>query len=266
VSGRSTLPRRLVTAMVQVPALPGSPRYDGAPFPALVDRCIEETDLLVDAGFESLQLQNMADEPGAPTVGPETVAFMSVTAATIRGRHPEVNLSVLVNWDGPASLAVGAASGADFIRIEHTFVGVSVMAWGLSEGCCRAVTRLRASLKSDVPIVADVLEPHGVPLVSRAVEDLADDALSSGADGLYVTGASFEESLGMAEALRSRSPETPIYLGGGATADNVALVLDAADGVAVGSWIRGGHPGNPLDEERVRSFMAAVRGASPAPS
>lgn len=247
--------------MLQLAPLPGSPRYRGEPFEAIAGRALDEAQLLVEVGFDGLQLQNMGDGPGTRRVGPETIASMTAIAKDIRTAFPQTNLSILVNWDGVASIAVAAAVGADFVRIEHTFVGACVTAWGLSEACCHDVMQFQGRIQSAIPIAADVLEPHGTPLVDQPVAGLAAAAVGAGAAVLYATGRDFAESIGHLRAIKAALPDVPLVLGGGATPDNVGEALTVADGVTVANWIKGGDLGASVDRRRAVTFMDAVRQA-----
>ncbi len=246
-------------AMVQLRPLPGSYRYAGEPLAAIIDAALAETAILADAGFDGVQLQNMGDNPSTRHVGPETVAYMTATALAIRQAFPALSLSILVNWDAEAAIAVADASGADFVRIEHTFTGVSVTSWGFSEACCHEATRFQRRIGAKAPIFADVYEPHAVPLARLPIDVAAHAAVfEGGAEGLFVTGGDFQESMEWLAAVRERLPDVPLLLGGGATADNVGQGLAVADGVVVATWIKHGDMRNAVDPELARRFMDAV--------
>jgi hypothetical protein len=52
----------------------------------------------------------------------------------------------------------------------------------------------------------------------------------------------------------------PILMGSGTTAENIADFLQYADGAIVGSSLKvGGAAENPVDGERVKRYMEAVR-------
>lgn len=249
-------------AMIQLHPLPGSYRYKGEPLRSIVDAALFEAAVLAQAGFDGFQLQNMGDNPSGRHVGPETVAYMTVAALALRREFPETPLSILANWDAEASLAVADASDAAFIRVEHTYTGVAVVSWGLSEGCCYAATQFHRKIGARALIFADVFEPHGVPLAPQPIGEAARAAVEEGgADGLYIAGASFVESMERLRAVREVLPYVPLFLGGGANDSNVGEALAIADGVTVATWIKGGDMRNPVDPERARAFMAAVRQA-----
>lgn len=64
----------------------------------------------------------------------------------------------------------------------------------------------------------------------------------------------------MVEAARKRVPNTPIFLGGGATGDNVRELMKYYDGVSVATWIKNGDMKNPIDPERARIFLEQAKG------
>lgn len=246
-------------AMVQLRPLPGSYRYRDEPLAAIIAAVLDEATVLAEAGFDGLQLQNMGDNPSTRRVGPETVAYMTAAAIAIRRQCPNLSLSILVNWDAEAAIAVADASGADFVRIEHTFTGVAVASWGLSEACCFEATRFHRKIAAHAPIFADVYEPHAVPLGPRPVDQMARAAIDEGgADGLFVTGESFMQSMEWMRTIRRALPTVPLFLGGGATAVNVSEALTVADGIVVATWVKGGDMRNPVDPELAKQFMAMV--------
>ena len=61
--------------------------------------------------------------------------------------------------------------------------------------------------------------------------------------------------LTMARQVRQRVPGVPLFLGGGATGDNVRELLQEYDAVCVATWIKNGDMRNPVDPDRTRYFM-----------
>ncbi len=249
-------------AMLQLRPLPGSYRYAGEPVASIIAACVAEANVLAEAGFDGLQLQNMGDNPSTRHVGPETVAYMTAAAVAVRQALPEISLSILVNWDVEAAIAVADASGAEFVRVEHTYTGVSVAVWGFSEACCYEATRFKRKIDARAPILADVFEPNAVPLCPMPIEQAARAAVfEGGAEGLFVTARTFDESMAWLRAVRAALPDVPLFLGGGANDRNVAEALSVADGVTVATWIKGGSMANPVDPVLARRFMDAVKEA-----
>ncbi len=249
-----------LVGMVQLRPLPGSARYDGESIDSVIADALTEAATLAEAGFDGVQLQNMGDNPSTRSAGPQTVAFMTRACVEIQTAFPELQLSVLVNWDAEASLAVAVASGADYVRVEHTWVGASVTSWGISQAQCHSATTFRTYIRSAMPIYADILEPHAVPLVTRPVEVWAKMAVEEGAaDGLFVTGSSFDESVEWIQRVKAAVPEVPVWLGGGADAENVHRVVGLVDGLTVATSIKRGDMANRIDPELVSTFARAAR-------
>lgn len=248
-----------VVGMVQLRPLPGAARYVDEPLDQIIDAALADAQALSDAGFTGVQVQNMGDNPSTRHVGPETVAYMTRACCQLRDAFPHLSLSVLVNWHAEASLAVADAVGADFVRVEHTWVGASVTSWGISTASCHQATRFRSRIRSSVPIYADLFEPHAVPLVEQTVEWWARAAVhEGGADGVFVTASNLAESLDSVRRVRHILPDIPVWLGGGATADNVGQILGLVDGVTVATSIKHGDMANPVDPRLAAAFGLAA--------
>lgn len=258
--GRETR-RPAIVGMVQLRPLPGSPRHRGEGLVSIVDAALEEAGLLIESGFTGVQVQNMGDNPSHRHAGHETVSYMTVACHELRRTFPDSTLSVLVNWDAEASIAVGHACAADYVRIEHTFIGVSVTSWGMSHACCYEATRFRSRIGAEVPLYADLREPHAVPLVEQSIDSLARAAVvEGGADGLFVTGSSITESLDWIRQVATAVPTTPLWLGGGATAHNVGDIVPYVDGITVATSIKPNRDmALPVDPDLARAFIAAAR-------
>lgn len=248
--------------MVQLRPLPGAARYVDEPLDQIIEAALGDAQALFDAGFTGVQVQNMGDNPGTRHVGLETIAYVTRACSELRAAFPNLSLSVLVNWDAEASLAVADAVGADFVRVEHTWVGASVTSWGISTAACHDATRFRSRIRSSVPIYADLFEPHAVPLVDQTVEWWARAAVWEGAaDGVFVTASSLAESLDCVRRVRDVVPGVPVWLGGGATAENVNQIVGLVDGVTVATSIKHGNMANPVDPVLAATFIRAANRA-----
>lgn len=247
-----------IVGMVQLRSLPGSPQHIDEPISSIVEAALAEAEVLSDAGFTGVQLQNMGDNPATRHAKFETVAFMTLACREVKRAFPNLQMSVLVNWDAEATIAVATAVDADYVRVEHTWVGAAVTSWGLSTAQCHEATAFRSRIRSSVPIYADVLEPHAVPLVDRPVEEWAKAAVYEGAaDGLFITAPSFHESLEWIRRVRAAVPNVPLWLGGGASADNVSQIVGLVDGVTVASSLKHGDMRKPIDPKLALAFATA---------
>ena len=64
------------------------------------------------------------------------------------------------------------------------------------------------------------------------------------------------------EAKKSVQGKVPVLLNTGAKAENIRTFLKTADGVIVGSSLKvDGYTWNPVDAERVKTFVKAVEAA-----
>ncbi len=154
------------------------------------------------------------------------------------------------------ALAVADAAGADFVRVEHLYTGVEVTSAGLLQGQCCEITALKRKLGTDIPVYADVWERHGIPLCPQPLDEAAWQCVHEAfADGLFLCGKNAQESLSMARQVRQRVPGIPLFLGGGATGDNVRVLLQEYDAVCVATWIKNGDMRNPVDPDRTRYFV-----------
>jgi hypothetical protein len=232
---------------------------------AVLERAQSEARALAAAGFDALLVENYGDAPFYPGAVPaETVAAMALAVERVRNATSlPVGVNVLRN-DAAAALGIAAAAGASFIRINvHT--GAMLADQGWIEGRAHDTLRNRTQLGLDVDILADVLVKHAVAPAGATLVDSARDTWQRGlADGLIITGTATGEPVAIEDiqALRGAAPEAPLWIGSGLTPANLADLLPLADGAIVGSSLRReGVAGQPLDSERIRTFIDAARQA-----
>jgi uncharacterized protein len=234
----------------------------------VLERARADARALTTGPVAAILVENYGDSPfyGGP-VPPETVA--ALTAAVLAVRETAglpVGVNVLRN-DPAAALAIAAATGCAFIRVNvHT--GGMYTDQGWIEGDAAGTLRLRERLDPRVAILADVLVKHATPPPGLDLERAARDAWERGwADALIVSGPGTGEptSLDHVRALRRVLPDAPVLVGSGVTEDTVAQVLDVAHGAIVGTALQdddearaGAAPGRSVDAARVRRLMDAA--------
>ena len=249
-----------VIGMIHLPPLAGAPGWTGAMGPVL-ERARSDARSLDEAGVDAILVENYGDAPFHKTVGPETVAGLTAAvSAVLAVTDRPVGVTVLRN-DAAAALAVAAATGARFIRVNvHT--GGMFTDQGWIEGRAAETVRLREHLAPDVAILADVLVKHATPPDGLTLEQAAVDAVERGrADAVIVSGPATGTATAL-EQVRTVAGlvDVPVLVGSGVTPETVALALDAASGVIVGSALmQGGRPGSPVDPGRARRLVAAAR-------
>lgn len=255
---------RAVIGMVHLRALPGSPRWDGD-MGAVVRAALDDARALAEGGADALVVENHGDVPfTAGRVDAASVAGMAVAIAEIRRQvSPPVGVNMLKN-DVRSALAVAAATGACFVRV-NVHVGAVAADQGVIQSEAHDTLRYRRLLGLDIRILADVQAKHGMPLAPVPIEQEARDCWERGlADALVVSGVATGEPTPMSDLKRVRGavPGAPLLVGSGATPETVAELLSVADAVIVGTSLkRDGRLANPVDVERVRRLVAAARGA-----
>jgi len=254
---------RTVIGMVHLPSLPGSPRWDGS-MARVVASALADARALIEGGVDALLVENFGDAPFTPgRVEPATVAAMSVVAAEIRRALPRAPLGVnVLKNDARAALAVAAAVGAEFIRV-NVHAGAVLADQGIVQSDAYGTLRDRRLLGVDVAIFADVGGKHAVPLAPVELEQTARDLVHRGlADALVVSGPATGQATPLAEVKRVRSavPNVPLLIGSGVTAETAAELLSVADGLIVGTSVkRDGDVEQPVDRARVEKLVAAAR-------
>ena len=243
--------------MVHLLALPGSPSFGGS-IDEVITTAVTDAEMLIEAGFPALMVENFADVPFyADQVPAETVAALAVAVHEVTGTGVPVGVNVLRN-DGLAALGIAAATEARFIRI-NVLTGMMITDQGPIVGRAAEIQRARTVLCPDVEVWADVMVKHAVPPAGLDAYQAAIDTVERGlADAVIVSGSGtgVEPDLEEARVVRTAVPETRIVIGSGANEDNLDHLLDVADSVIVGSSIKlDGEATNRPDRSRVERFV-----------
>lgn len=257
----------LVIAALHLPPFPASGHPAAKSLDEIIDFALRNTGYAVQAGIPALYLQDIGDHPWAPAVLPHTIAMLSVVGDHLRREFPELFLGVcLMSHGGIEPLAIAQAISAQFVRIK-TYIGAMVKAEGIVEGCAyQAITYRQQIQAEEIAILADVYDRSGEPLGRLPLVEAATSAALFGrADGLILTGHSFNESLGMLREVRAAPVGVPLLLGGSTTPENIRQALEVADGVIVstalkpvGEWSHAALASD-WDPARCQAFMDAIR-------
>ena len=131
--------KKAVIAMCHIGALPGSPLYDAdGGMNKLIDDAISEIHKLQAGGVDAIMFGNENDRPYLLKGTPQSIAAMSTVVASCK---PELKLPFGVNylWDPTASVAIGAVTGANFVR--EIFTGVFASDMGVWAPDCATPAR-----------------------------------------------------------------------------------------------------------------------------
>lgn len=247
--------------MVHLPALPGSPGANLA-FDAVLKLAVAEAKLLAESGFDALIVENFGDTPfAADEVPPETIAAMSIAIDhVVRAVDVPVGVNVLRN-DGKAALAIAAATGAAFIRV-NVLSGTYATDQGLITGKAHELLRYRCRVAPNVKIAADVHVKHATPISQPDIALAAEEtAYRAGADALIVSGAATGLPADPNNVVRVQAAvrDFPVWIGSGITPETVGEFLRARCAVIVGTSLKKGNETTaPIDKRRLREFIRAA--------
>ena len=252
--------------MIHVGALPGTPHAEKS-LKELVSDAVREAVIYRDAQVDGVILENMHDRPylKGHDVGPEVVATMTRIAAEVRSILTcPCGIQVLAGAN-EAAIAVALAANFDFVRVEG-FVYGHIADEGWIDACAGDLLRYRRRIGSEaeaIAIWADIKKKHSAHAVTSDVSlaDTAQAATYNLCDALIISGSHTAAATDPNDlrAVRTITPETPVYIGSGITLENVSDYRDAS-GFIVGSAVKeNGHWENPLCQDRVEAIVKAVR-------
>ena len=136
--------KKVVIAMGHIGALPGAPGYDPkGGVSKLIDDVLSDIEKLQDGGVDAIMFGNENDRPYVRTAPPEGIAAMTAVVQAAKA-HIRVPFGVNYLWDPAASIAIAAATGANFVR--EIFTGVFASDMGLWAPDCAGASRLRTQL------------------------------------------------------------------------------------------------------------------------
>ena len=253
-----------VIGMVHLGALPGSPLYDRERGIAeLVAAAAKDLAALQAAGFDAVMFGNENDRPYEFEVDRASTATMAYVIGQLRAKIA-VPFGVNLLWDPMSSIALAAATGADFVREIFTGTYASDMGpWAPDAG---QAMRYRDRLgRGDLAMLYNVSAEFAYSLDRRSLPDRARSAVfSSIPDAVLVSGQITGEAAPISdlEAVKAVMPGTPVLANTGVKHETVAEVLKVADGCIVGSSLKvDGNTWNPVEPERAAEFMRLARAA-----
>jgi membrane complex biogenesis BtpA family protein len=251
-----------VIGVVHLLPLPTSARWQGSLL-AVIERATQEATALMSGGVHGIIIENFFDAPFTKSqVDPATVSAMTVVVERLRQLVTvPIGINVLRN-DARSALAIATCCGAQFIRV-NVLTGVMATDQGLIEGDAHNLMRYRRELGSSVSVLADVLVKHARPLGAPNLTTAVQETIHRGlADGVILSGwaTGSPPSLEDLELAKAAAEDTPVFIGSGASWENIATLIQAADGVIVSSSLkRRGQLEQPIDPNRVGQFLEALQ-------
>jgi hypothetical protein len=251
-----------IIGVVHLLPLPTSPRWGGN-LKAVISRAEQEATALAAGGVDGIIVENFFDAPFAKDgVDPAIISAMTIIVDRLKNMVMlPIGINILRN-DSHSAMAVAACVEAEFIRV-NVLTGVMATDQGLIEGQAHQLLRYRRELGVNVGILADVLVKHarplGTPNLTTAVQDTIERGL---ADGVILSGwaTGSPPSLEDLELASAAAGDTPVFIGSGASWENIGRLMQAADGVIVASSLkRKGKITETIDPLRVAQFVEAAR-------
>jgi uncharacterized protein len=251
-----------VIGVVHLLPLPTSPRWGGS-LKAVIDRAEQEATALAAGGVNGIIIENFFDAPFTKQqVDPAVVSAMSLVVQRVKNLITlPIGINVLRN-DAHSALAIAACTDAQFIRV-NVLTGVMATDQGLIEGQAHEVLRYRRELGSDIKILADVLVKHARPLGSPNLTTAVRETIERGlADAVILSGWATGDppSSEDLELAMNAAQGVPVFIGSGASWENIHTLIPFANGVIVSSSLkRHGQVEQSVDPIRVSRFVEAMR-------
>lgn len=245
--------------MIHVPALPGTPKHLLSQ-QAILDVVLHEAQIYLNAGIDSLLIENMHDVPYLKVnVGDEVVASMTAIAVELRKLTSKpLGIQILAAANKQA-LAVAKVAGFEFIRAEG-FVYGHLADEGYMDSCAGELLRYRRMIGAeDVAVFTDVKKKHSSHAMTSDVS-LAETIKTAEyflSDGIIITGTSTGAAALVDDVKTAeKSTQLPVIIGSGINADNLANYWPFADAYIVGSSLKvGGDWKNNVDKKRIDELM-----------
>lgn len=252
---------KVVIGMAHIGALPGAPLYDAdGGIDKLIDDVSRDIEKLQDGGVDAIMFGNENDRPYLLQASPESLSAMAAVVSAVK---PVVKVPFGVNylWDPAASVAIAAATGAQFVR--EIFTGVFASDMGVWAPDCATPARMRRNLgRGDLKLFFNINAEFAHPLDQRPIDLRAKSAVfSSLADAILVSGPLTGQPAEMSDlkVVTDTVRDVPVFANTGVNADNVTEILKSASGCIVGTHFKvDGNTWNPVDGDRVKRFMDVV--------
>ncbi|MBB4285906.1 BtpA/SgcQ family protein [Roseospira goensis] len=255
--------KKVVIAMAHIGALPGAPLYDAdGGLDKLIENVLADVEKLQAGGVDAIMFGNENDRPYVFKGRPEAIAGMT---AVVQAVKPALKVPFGVNylWDPLSSVAIGAVTGAAFVR--EIFTGLFASDMGLWEPDCATAARLRHDLRrDDMKMLFNINAEFAHSLDQRPIELRARSAVfSSLADAILVSGPLTGQAADQSDLRKVCETVTtvPVFANTGVNINNVGDILSLASGVVIGTHFKvDGDTWKPVDGDRVSRFMDVVNG------
>ena len=253
--------KKPIIAMVHLGALPGSPLYNKeSGITGLIKEAKKDLEALQTAKFDAIMFGNENDRPYQLTVDTASTAAAAYIIGELK-KEIQIPFGVDMLWDPMATIALGTATKANFVR--EIFTGTYSSDMGIWVPDAGKALRYRKNLGSEEMLLFfNISAEFAYSQDRRSLSDRARSVVfSSLPDAILVSGqitgeaASINDLISVKKAL----PNTPVLANTGVKHDTVTQVLTTADGCIVGSSLKeDGDTWKPVNQERAIEFMNIV--------
>lgn len=256
---------RPLIGMIHFMPLIGYKAYSG--LSKVLNAALKDLKALESGGVDGVMIENNYDVPHKIFVDPETIVCMAyLTNEIIKRTKLPVGISVLWN-DYKAALSIAKISGGKFIRIPVFVDDVSTQ-YGDVFGEAEKVIEYRKKIAAtDILLFTDIHVKHSKLLSKYSLQESANRAIKKGSDGIIVTGKWTGDApdLNNLILVKKEIKNFPIFIGSGATLDNLDDLTRYVDGIIVGTSLKAGKNNKKhvnikgererIDLEKVKRFV-----------
>ena len=253
--------KKPIIAMVHLGALPGSPLYNKeSGITGLIKEAKKDLEALQTAKFDAIMFGNENDRPYQLNVDTASTAAAAYIIGELK-RDIKIPFGVDMLWDPMATIALGTATKANFVR--EIFTGTYSSDMGIWAPNAGEALRYKQNLGSEeMLLLFNISAEFAYSQDRRPLTDRARSVVfSSLPDAILVSGQITGEAASMHDLMSVKKvlPHTPVLANTGVKHDTVIQVLKTADGCIVGSSLKeDGNTWKPVDPKRARDFMNIV--------
>ena len=253
--------KKPIIAMVHLGALPGSPLYNKqSGISGLIKEAKKDLEALHSAKFDAIMFGNENDRPYQLKVDTASTAAAAYIIGELK-RDIKIPFGVDMLWDPMATIALGTATKANFVR--EIFTGSYSSDMGIWAPNAGEALRYKKKLGSEeMLLLFNISAEFAYSQDRRPLPDRARSVVfSSLPDAILVSGQITGEAASMHDlmSVKKALPNTPVLANTGVKHDTVIQVLKTADGCIVGSSLKeDGNTWKPVNPKRARDFMNIV--------
>lgn len=208
----------------------------------IVKCAVQDARSIENSGMHALIIENNYDIPHEIFVKPEVISSFTYVAEQV-AKSVKIPIGISVLWnDYYSALSIAKIIGAVFVRVP-VFVDIVETSYGKVTGNAKDVLDFQRKIGAEnISIFTDIQVKHSKLLNVRPIEESAVEAINKGSDGLIITGKWTGDAPNMQDLTNTRKvvKDFPIFIGSGATLNNLDMLAKYADGIIVGTSIKTG--------------------------